>query len=118
MHISQINCIRVALIPTRFLVAEYQCILRMPNMTSKCTSTSDIPANYTLGRGHLKFFYDKGEYLRRRLEEEIIPELRKRGVNVTTTKYKDHPEGMNYDWEPSEEDKIACFTRLVEFTRG
>lgn len=39
-----------------------------------------VPPNYTLNTGHVSFFYDKGEYLRKRYAQ-LKEELRKRGIN-------------------------------------
>lgn len=39
-----------------------------------------IPAAYTLGKGHVSFFYDKGMYLVKRYEE-IRKELNRRKIN-------------------------------------
>lgn len=51
-----------------------------------------IPKAYTLNTGHVTFFYDKGEYLRKRYEA-LKAELRKRGINFNEDSPLD-PDGM------------------------
>ena len=43
-------------------------------------SLSSIPEKFTLNTGHVKFFYNKGEYLHKRYDA-IVEEMKRRGMN-------------------------------------
>ena len=64
------------------LLAEHREIKRIPNCIAKGKYNMDgIPDKFKLGKGHVKFFYDKLLHLKKRyvrLYEECI----KRGFNV------------------------------------
>lgn len=67
----------------KHLLAEHREIKRIPNAVKNRKVNWDIPIpdKFTLGKGHVRFFYDKIRYLERRykkLHEECI----KRGFNV------------------------------------
>ena len=56
---------------------------------------SSIPAEYTLGKGHVSFFYDKGLYLQNRYSD-LCRELAQRGVNFNANSLLD-PDRMFLD---------------------
>ncbi len=62
----------------------------------------DQPREFTLGTGHVKFFYDKLLYLKNRYEE-IYLECRDRGYNVTYygTAWDDIPNTYMRDYTPT-----------------
>lgn len=76
-----------------------------------------IPRKFTLNTGHVMFFYDKGAYLRKRLDD-IMEELEYRGyertggadfdVNGIFTTY---PE-LNGDYTPTEEALALVRSRI------
>jgi deoxyribonuclease (pyrimidine dimer) len=108
---TRINCIPAAELNDQMLLAEYRELPRLSALARPC---SDAPRHYTLGPGHIKFFYDKGEYLRRRFEEEIVPELTKRGFKLSFIRYRPHPEGLNRDWQPRTVDQKLNRDRIRE----
>lgn len=56
-------------LPTKLLLAEHREIKRIPNMVKAGrVSMLNIPAKFTLGIGHVKFFYNKLGYLKNRYE--------------------------------------------------
>jgi deoxyribonuclease (pyrimidine dimer) len=67
---------------SKHLIAEHREIKRIPNCVAKGKYNMDgIPKRFKLGTGHVKFFYNKLLYLKKRyirLYEECI----KRGFNV------------------------------------
>ena len=97
---TRINCISVSELNNKMLLAEYR---ELPRISAQAKVTT-APLNYVLGSGHVKFFYDKGEFLRKRFEEQIVPELIHRGFKIQFTKYRMHPAGLNNDWIPSPRD--------------
>lgn len=110
---TRINVIPVADLTDKHLLAEYRELPRISALAHNFAGPRNkIPATYRLGTGHVTFFYDKGEFLRHRFEEEIVPEMQRRGFTVNYTQYRAHPEGMNRDWTPTEESIIINRTRI------
>ena len=74
-----------------------------------------IPPKFTLNTGHVKFFYDKGEYLHKRYGL-LIEELQKRGFKldpsraVDWTVFKDND--LYNDWSPTAEDQVIILQRI------
>ena len=64
------------------LIAEHREIKRIPNAvrTGKAV-IKDTPETFTLGKGHVRFFYNKLGYLKKRYIK-IYNECIKRGYNV------------------------------------
>lgn len=71
-----------AILTDQHLFAEYREIRRLPKNLLKSLSgksqadlIKDIPADFRLGTGHVKFFYDKGQFLINRyalLRHELV----------------------------------------------
>jgi hypothetical protein len=108
---TRINCIPVEELTDKHLLAEYRELPRIAKLAKHCT---DAPAFYKLGTGHVKFFYDKGSFLKNRFENEIVPEMQKRGFTTNFTKYREHPNGLNKDWIPTETAKSINRERIKE----
>ena len=72
---------------TRHLLAEHRELKRIPNVVSRGRyNLKNTPKEFTLGKGHVAFFYDKLLYLKNRYEE-IYAQCKKRDFKVTY--YKD-----------------------------
>jgi hypothetical protein len=99
----------------KHLLAEHREIVRVPTLAKRRTHFSDIPKQFTLGRGHVKFFYDKLKYLRNRYEE-LFEECINRGFNVTYygTSWADVPEKLMGDYIPTQNDIEIIEKRLKE----
>lgn len=106
---TRINTIPVQDLMDQHLIAEYREITRI----SKLARPLDDYGVYKMGAGHVKFFYNKGKYLRNRTQE-LYNECIKRGFNVTYKEYQLHPEGLNKDWSPTNEDKKINLVRINE----
>lgn len=125
---TRVNIAPVTELSDKFLLGEYHelprvsgCVWRVYVKTVSLwpdgTVTwvySTIPETYRMGKGHVTFFYDKGEFLRRRFEDEIVPEMQRRGFITNHTKYRMHPEGMNKDWTPDAQALAINRERLAE----
>ena len=62
----------------RHLIAEHREIKRIPNLVNRGRySLDNQPKSFKLGTGHVKFFYDKLLYLKRRYDA-LYNECRKR----------------------------------------
>ena len=108
---TRINCIPVEELTDKHLVAEYR---ELPRISNAAKPVDDAPNHYKMGTGHMKFFYDKGEFLRRRFENEIVPEMKRRGFVTNYPTYRLHPAGLNHDWEPDAEAIATNMARLIE----
>ena len=104
----------------RHLMAEHREIKRIPNtITSGRAKIVDIPKQFTLGKGHVKFFYNKLGYLKNRYEELYV-ECKNRGFNVT---YYGHawdniPEHLMNNYQPTQQDKEIIEQRIKERLDG
>lgn len=108
---TRINCVPVEELTDKHLVAEYRELPRISKAAKPC---ADAPPHYKLGAGHMKFFYDKGEFLRRRFEDEIVPEMKRRGFVTNFPNYRMHPGGLNNDWQPDADAIAINLARLIE----
>lgn len=91
----------------KHLFAEHREIKRIPNIIkSGKANLVNIPEEFSLGKGHVKFFYNKLLYLKKRYIE-IYNELQHRDFNVTYfgDSFKDLPAELYNDWLLSSEMK-------------
>lgn len=98
------------------LLAEHREIKRIPNVVSKGKfSLKDQPKIFKLGTGHVKFFYDKLGYLKKRYEEiyEVCCD-RKYNVTYYGDSWKNVPPHLMGDYEPTEEDIKLIKDRISE----
>lgn len=76
-----------------------------------------IPKTYRMGKGHVKFFYNKGLYLFNRYQN-LVNELKIRSYELDPNRSCEFYlfEQNNYmnDWIPSAQDKRINITRLLE----
>jgi deoxyribonuclease (pyrimidine dimer) len=93
------------------LLAEYREILRV-RIEPDRTTPKQIPPEFTLGKGHVKFFADKGKFISERFDR-IKNELERRGVN-TTLDYVEHEAEWNKSYSPVESDYEKIKARVIE----
>ena len=110
---TRINIISVSKLYDQHLIAEYREITMVPAALKRTLNSkegliySKIPINYTLNKGHVYFFYNKGKYLFERYQQ-IISEMKKRGFNPD--KKREFPKdifidnNLYKDWKPTLED--------------
>ena len=102
-------------------MAEYREIFMIGSalqrsLNSKNWDPKRIPKKFTLGTGHVMFFYDKGKYLYKRYEQ-IKHELTKRNYKLNKNRlFKTTQFPINYynDWEPTKEDQAIVWKRIEE----
>ena len=112
---TRINCIPVQELTREHLVAEYRELPRIYKLVDdaldkqhECFIRPRIPARYTMGTGHVLFFYNKMAYITRR-HRELIEEMQRRGFTTNHTDVPNlrWPKYFNMDWEPdAEEERI------------
>lgn len=123
---TRINCVPPSMLCRQHLVAEYRELPRVftlverrfpPHPTgAKPMNMANIPATYRLGSGHVLFFYDKLEWLRRR-HAALVREMHTRGYSTTIDCSRSGLAlslALQNDWEPSRADMALNMSRLVE----
>jgi deoxyribonuclease (pyrimidine dimer) len=105
------------------LLAEYRELPRiftLANKKSASNSFEELPEKFTLGKGHVKFFYDKLYFLATRYEE-IVKELQKRGytldqeiISSVRLSYKNSYWYLCGDFESTPEAHALLCIRLKE----
>lgn len=89
---TRINVVPVSELSDKHLVAEYRELPRVFRLSYEWQLRSrptTIPAEYTLGKGHVTFFYDKIGFLLVRYTD-LCKEMRRRGFVVR------FPKAPNY----------------------
>ena len=100
----------------KHLLAEHREIKRIPNCIAKGKYNMDgIPKRFKLGKGHVKFFYDKLEYLFTRYCKLYL-ECKRRGFNVQnySKAWDDLPDELLNYYEPTLEDRLIVQERINE----
>ena len=117
---TRINCIPVQELSGPHLVAEYRELPRVFALAEKAAKRGNLkqPPYYTLGKGHLLFFYTRLGYLAQR-HNELIHEMRQRGYKPTFTgiRREDFPSiPAQYwgAWEPTPEALMLNRERIRE----
>lgn len=108
---TRINCVPVEELCYKHLIAEYRELPRVFELVRKHYSSNksdQFPNNYTMGTGHVKFFYDKLQWLSNRYSA-LIDRMRQleyspRYTNTLSHDYSDIPLRYWNDWSQSEKD--------------
>lgn len=119
---TRINNVCVKELSDQHLFTEYRELPRILSNVRKAVNNektpSDfkIPTKFTLGKGHMTFFYDKLQYLKDR-HDLLIAECLRRGINISRTDGLDISE-FDVCWrgnnEPTIEDIGVLRSRLSE----
>jgi deoxyribonuclease (pyrimidine dimer) len=109
---TRINLISPKELTDQHLIAEYREITMVPAALKRTINSKaglqlhQIPKEFTLNKGHVKFFYNKGLYLQKRYNQ-LIKEMKKRGFNPNQN--RKFPKeiflpSLYNDWNPSLKD--------------
>ena len=115
---TRINCVPVQELCNKHLFAEWRELPRIKSYVSKSINKGlnvlDIPPHYVLGKGHVKFFYNKLSFLIKRYDE-LTKELLDRGYNIEKSELimEGLPNWFN-DWVPTQEDIMLNRHRIKE----
>ena len=111
---TRINVVPPSELCDKHLIAEYRELPRVFALARPC---QDAPKEYTLGKGHVKFFYDKLAFLRSRFIN-LVAECERRGFNI---KYKKpfiylgiDGAGLYNDYTPTPEALALNHARIAE----
>jgi hypothetical protein len=98
------------------LLAEIRELPRILNtIKSGRAKIEDLPKKFTLGKGHVKWFYNKLDYLINR-HKSLIEEAQNRGFNIMdyNNSYKDLPKELLNNWFPTYENSKLVINRINE----
>ena len=110
---TRINVVPVQELCDKHLLAEYRELPRVFKLARPCP---DAPKEYTLGAGHVKFFYDKLKFLQERFIQ-IVLEMDIRGITTTfrMTPAVDPSRALLYgDYTPTPEALALNRARIAE----
>ena len=85
--------------------------LRSPNWEK---TKKSIPKQFTLNKGHIRFFYDKGKYLSERYDE-LIKEIKRRKMSPDpsrTFNKEQWPHQLFNSWKANDYDLKVVRTRI------
>ena len=120
---TRINLVAPSELSDQHLVAEYREIFMVGSSLQRSLKSknwektiANIPKKYTLNKGHVTFFYNKGKYLYKRYEL-LIKEMKNRGMNPDSErkfKTEQWPDELFNDWEPELDDYKVIRARIKE----
>ena len=110
---TRINLVPPEELSDQHLVAEYREIFMVGSSLQRSLQSPNwehtkksIPEKFTLNKGHVKFFYNKGKYLSKRYDE-LIKEMRRRNMNpdpYRIFKKGQWPDELYKNWRPNHID--------------
>ena len=117
---TRINIIPPSELTDQHLIAEYREITMVPAALKRTLNSKlglqikRINKKYTLNKGHVYFFYDKGKYLNNRYNSLVL-EMKRRGFKVDESrvfpKYV-FPKALYNDWVPTLSDQKIIRERI------
>jgi deoxyribonuclease (pyrimidine dimer) len=121
---TRINVIPPEELATEHLVAEYRELPRVFKLAIaakrrefKDPSAMWVPKTYTLGEGHVKFFYDKLEFCARR-HNQLRQEMKRRGFKCNLPPVEallmEAPKALRGDYEPTPEARTLNRIRIEQ----
>jgi len=114
---TRINLVDPSELTDQHLIAELKEINQLAGQFKKSLNGRrgifDIPSSFRLGKGHVKFFYDKGLYLHKRFND-IRLEAICRGFDVVAEFNNTFPDKYYNDWEPGVGDYSIIIERITK----
>jgi deoxyribonuclease (pyrimidine dimer) len=119
---TRVNLISPICLYDHHLLAEYREIPRIPNAVRKLLENKGsfdilkgIPSDYVLGTGHVKFFYDKLQFIKKR-HDSLKAEGLARNMNLSliTINLDGIPDFFKKDFVPSEKNVMLNILRIQE----
>ena len=118
---TRINLVPPIELTDQHLIAEYREIfmvagsLRRTLLSKNGYNESKVPKKYTLNKGHVYFFYNKGKYLHKRYLD-LISEMKSRGFAPMETRMFPDKIFINNDlyndWVPDNDDFLLIRKRI------
>ena len=118
---TRINIVHPSELTDQHLIAEYREIFMVGSSLQRSLKSpnwdvNNIPKKFTLNKGHVMFFYDKGKYLSKRYDDLRL-EMKNRGMKPDETrvfKREQWPDELYNDWTPTVEDQNIIRKRIEE----
>ena len=118
---TRINIINPSELTDQHLVAEYRELFMVGSSLQRSLKSpnwdvNNIPKKFTLNKGHVMFFYDKGKYLSKRYDD-LRSEMKHRVMKPDETmifKREQWPDELYNDWTPTVEDQNIIRKRIEE----
>lgn len=107
---TRINVVDPEELTDQHLLAEYR---ELPRAFALARPGVKVPDHYTLGKGHVLFFYPRTGWLSRR-QATLITECQRRGFQVQHLVPPSPVSGCAEDWIPSPEARAINLARLQE----
>lgn len=106
---TRINVIDPSQLTDQHLMAEYRELPMVMGSLRRSVKSKNglpkIPSEYTLNRGHVSFFYNKGKFLHRRYKA-LVAELLKRGYELDPNRTADFSvfteNNLYNEWQPTQ----------------
>ena len=111
---TRINVIPVEQLTDQHLLAEAREITRIPSVIikGKANVNKKLPDDYTLGQGHVSFFYNKLGWLENRYRE-LLAECARRGFNVTDRWTYGYPKSLSGEYKVTENARKINMERIL-----
>lgn len=116
---TRINCIPVSYLADQHLLAEYnEMAMTLASLRRSKVSGRPLPkrSEYTLGAGHVIFFYDKGKYLKRRYSQ-LVEELLRREYRLDSNRKMEWEvitKDLDNDWVPDSKAQEINLERIKQ----
>ena len=119
---TRVNIISPSLLTDQHLLAEVREITRLPaNLYTSLNAKiplklTDIPPEYVLGTGHVKHFFNKFTFLKKR-HEALVVECLARGFELSHTTsdiFDQVPDQYKNDWTPNSKEINLNLLRLCD----
>lgn len=117
---TRINCVPVEELSRQHLIAEYRELPRVFALAKKAAERGAFsqPAQYTMGTGHVTFFYTRLGYLARR-HAQLVAEMLRRGYKPAYTgslreAHPDMPTELWGEWNPTQEALATNRERILQ----
>ena len=120
---TRINLVNPRELSDQHLVAEYREIFMVGSSLQRSIKSknwlktkNNIPVEFTLNKGHVTFFYNKGMYLDKRYSL-LVKEMKRRGMNPDQKrkfKKSQWPKYLYKDWKPKTKDLKIIRKRIEE----
>ena len=112
---TRINLIPPADLTDQHLLAEYRELPRALPLAAAALARGDLsgPPRFTLGTGHVRYFYPRTHWLCAR-HADLTAELLARGVNLTPREPLRPLDLPDLRWQPSAADVDLSLDRLRE----
>jgi len=120
---TRINLVNPKELSDQHLVAEYREIFMVGSSLQRSIKSknwlktkNNIPDEFTLNKGHVTFFYNKGMYLDKRYSL-LVKEMKRRGMNPDPKrkfKKSQWPKYLYNDWKPKNKDIKIIRKRIEE----